>query len=150
MDKSKRGELEYSQLHHVGVVVRDIEKAIEYLSSLGIGPFEPHYPDPPGVEKLLRGKPTQYKLEMSNAKMGHVNLELIQPVERESIWKEFLDSKGEGIQHIGFIVDDLDKEVEELTKQGVKVLTSGKWPGGGFAYLEIDAIGGMIIELIQE
>ena len=30
-----------SRIHHIGIVVRDIEKAIEYYESLGIGPFEP-------------------------------------------------------------------------------------------------------------
>ena len=150
MAKSKKRESPFSQLHHVGVVVRDIDKAIEYLSSLGIGPFEPHFPDPPLLEKLVRGEPADYKLEMSNGKIGQAKLELIQPVEGESPHKEFLNSKGEGIQHIGFAVNDLDGEVAKLTKQGVKVLMSGKWPGGGFAYLETDAVGGIIIELLHE
>lgn len=139
----------FSMLTHVGVVVRDMDKAIEYLSSLGIGRFEPHTPRAL-TERLFRGNSTDMRLKISTAKIGQVGLELIQPVEGESAAKEFLDRKGEGIQHIGFAVDDLDKEVARLAKQGVKVLMSGRWAGGGFAYLETDAVGGIIIELSQE
>jgi catechol 2,3-dioxygenase-like lactoylglutathione lyase family enzyme len=90
--------------HHVGLVVSDIRKAIKYLSSLGIGPFENPYRDPPLLEKLLYGKPTEYSLELSNGKLGEIYLELIQPIEGKSIWKDFLDKNGEGIHHIGFVV----------------------------------------------
>jgi methylmalonyl-CoA/ethylmalonyl-CoA epimerase len=142
-------KLPFSRFHHIGLVVRDIDKAIDCLSSLGIGPFESPWLDPPLKEKLFRGKPTEYRLKMSNGKIGQVTLELIQPVEGESAQKEFLESHGEGIQHIGFAVGDLDSEVAKLVKKGAKVLISGRWTGGGYAYLEMDA-SGMIIELIQE
>ena len=56
--------------------------------------------------------------------IGDVELELIQAVEGESPYKEFLDSKGGGIQHIAYAVDDLDKEVAKLSSQGANVLFS--------------------------
>ncbi len=139
----------FSNLTQVGVVVRDMDKAVSYLSSLGIGPFKP-LADPVLSEKLFRGKPSDWKVKICVAKIGPVVLELLQPIEGESASKEFLDSKGEGIQHIAFAVDDIDKELARLAKKGVKVLMSGKWKGGGFAYLETSAIGGVIIELTQE
>lgn len=141
----------FSRIHHIGVVVRDIDKTIDYLSSLGIGPFEPPHAEPPVTEKLVRGKPVDYSLKMSNAKMEGVNIELLQPVKGESVQKEFLESRGEGIQHIGFAVDDrdsLDSEVARLVKKGVKILSSIKRPGGGNAYLDTGVVGGVVIELM--
>lgn len=148
MEKKRIGKSPFSNLEHVGVVVRDIGKAVKYLSSLGIGPFDP-FTDPAVADKLFRGKPSDWKVKISLAKMGPVTLELIQPVEGKSANQEFLEKKGEGIQHIAFAVDDLDREVTELSKQGIEVIMSGRMPDGKFAYLETDVIGGIIIELIQ-
>ncbi len=151
MEKSTAEKSPFSKLTHVGVVVRDLDKAIDYLSSLGLGPFESLRPSRPLGETLVRGKPAEVKVKISAAKVGQVRLEFIQPIEGESPTKEFLDKKGEGINHIGFAVDDLDKEIAKLTKQGVKILTSARWEGGSLvsAYLETDTVGGIIIELSQ-
>ena len=149
MGKRRVEKSTFSNLDHVGVIVKDMDKTIQYLSSLGIGPFEP-LTDPALADKLFRGKPSDWKVKISLAKIGPVTLELIQPVEGKSAAKEFLKKKGEGIQHIAFAVDDLDREVAKLTKQGIEVMMSGKIPGGKFAYLETDTIGGMIIELMQK
>lgn len=148
MKKNKAEQSPFSKFTHVGVVVRDMDKAVEYLSSLGLGPFESFNPSVPLKEMLLHGKPADGELKISNAKIGQVGIELLQPVKGESSHKEFLDSKGEGIQHLAFAVDDLDLEVAKLTKQGFKVLTSGRWEGGGFTYLETE-VSGIIIELVQ-
>ena len=56
--------------------------------------------------------------------------------------------KGEGIQHIAFDVDDLDREVAKLTKQGVSVLLSASLRDVRVAYLDL-GVGGLIFELIQ-
>jgi len=149
MEKNTAAESPFSNVIQVGVVVRDMDKAIERLSSLGIGPFEPKVL-PPDRQEWFRDKPLNAELKLSSTMMGEVELELIQPVEGESPHKEFLDSKGEGIQHIACVVDDLDSEVDKLNKQGVSVLLRAKRPGGrgGVAYLDL-GVAGLIIELIQ-
>lgn len=140
------------RFHHVGVIVRDIDKTIAYLSSLGIGPFG--MPDgSPWVEVPfkgeLRGRPGEWKVKISNAKVGGIELELLQPSGGESALQEFLDNSGEGLHHIGYTTDDLDGAIEKLGKQGVKVLTGARGERGGFAYFETDAVGGIVTELRQ-
>jgi len=74
------------------------------------------------------------------AKWGDVQLELIEPPEGESLHKEFLDSKGEGIQHVMFAVDDFGKEVKALTEKGAEIVLQAKMPGGSdIAYLDLKA-----------
>ncbi len=146
MEKGTAAESPFSKLIQVGVVVRDLDKTLERLASLGIGPFEPKVL-PPDAEQWFRGKPLDAKFRISAAKMGEVELELIQPVAGESPHQEFLDTKGEGIQHIAFAVDDLDREVAKLTGQGASLLLRAKLRGG-VAYLDLDA-GGLTVELIQ-
>jgi methylmalonyl-CoA/ethylmalonyl-CoA epimerase len=76
-------------------------------------------------------------------------LEVIQPLEGKSPHQEFLDNHGEGIQHIAFAVDDLNREVAQLTKKGVSVLLSANLPKVRVAYLDLGA-GGLVVELMQE
>jgi methylmalonyl-CoA/ethylmalonyl-CoA epimerase len=137
------------KLLHVGVVVRDLDKTVKRLESLGIGPFEP-LPLPPLIEKrLFRGKPMDAKEKILIAKMGNIELELLEPIEGASPYQEFLDTKGEGIQHLTFAVDDLDNEIARFAKQGINILMSGKVEGGARGvYLDLE-VGGIILSLFQ-
>ncbi|MFC2066683.1 VOC family protein [Chloroflexota bacterium] len=146
MEKDGTGKSLFARFDHVGVVVEDMDKAIEHLSSLGLGPFETaNFPSI--TSRTLRGKPVHAKLGIRFCQMGPLKLELLQPLEGESLMKEFLESNGEGLQHLGFLVDDIDKEVAKLTNQGVKVLQRGvRANGGGNAFMEIL---GFIFELTQ-
>lgn len=141
------------KFHHASVMVRDMGKAIEYYKSLGIGPFPPTI-GPEGVPLLgqtVRGKPSDYMMDLRYAEggVGGLKFELVQPLEGESIYKEFLDKKGEGIHHIAFTVDDLDKEIAEMAERGFKVIQTGQTSRGKFAYFDTDKLGGVVIELVQ-
>jgi methylmalonyl-CoA/ethylmalonyl-CoA epimerase len=150
MEKDAAAKSPSIRFLRVGIVVRDMEKTIEYLSSLGIGPFE-SFPPPDFAELLFRGKPCTLDLKACITKIGGLEIELIQPASGQSPQQEFLDSKGEGIQFIVFAVDDLDEAVESFTKSGISLLLYGKTKdGGGFAYLSIDAVGGIMVELFQK
>ena len=139
----------FADISQVGVVVRDIDRTIEYLSTLGIGPFQPSS-RAPVIENELRGKPAKFEIKLKFAQLGPLELELIQPVTGHCIQREFLESKGEGVHHLGVFVDDLDKEVDRLTKQGVTVLQRGRRStGGGYAYLDTAEVGGIVFELLQ-
>ena len=79
-----------------------------------------------------------------------MGLEPIQPVAGESIQKEFLKTKGEGIHYLGFIMDDLDKETTKLVKKGFKVINSTRTAQGHrSAYFDTDKVGSVVFELSQ-
>jgi methylmalonyl-CoA epimerase len=143
-------KLPFSKIDQVGIVVKDMEKAIEYYESLGIGPFK-QLKNVVHIERMIRGKPANdVKNEVRVAQMGSVQLELVHTIEGDSLQKEFLETRGEGVNHLGFYVDDLDKEIAKLEKKGVKVLSRSRYKGGGSAvYLDTTKIGGVILELIQ-
>jgi catechol 2,3-dioxygenase-like lactoylglutathione lyase family enzyme len=135
------------KLMQVGLVVRDMGKAVKRFSVLGFGPFAPKKL-PPGTMEWFRGKPFHVNVDVKATMVGNVELELCQPVSGQSPHQEYLDSKGEGIQHVMFAVDDLEKEIDRLTKQGATVLLRANFDNGGLAYLDLDA-SGFIVELIQ-
>lgn len=144
-------ELPFSRLHHVGSVVRDLDKAIEYYRSLGIGPFESL--NATSIDRQMYGKPItvdSIKLRTMLAKIGAIEFELIQPVKGETPQQKYLDNKGEGINHLGFIVDDIEKETEKLIKKGFKVIYRTRFKGGGGGTLfDTSEIGGVMFQLYQ-
>jgi len=143
------------KLHHVGVAVEDIDKTIEYFQSLGIATFQPEFTiDNRTITDFKQyGKPVdaKTKIKIRMVQVGSVTLELLQPVEGESLQKEFLSSKGEGVDHIAFTVNDLNKETAKLVEKGIPVILSGKYPpmASSFAYFDTRKVGNVIIELMQ-
>lgn len=155
------------KLHHLGVVVRDMQTAVEYYKALDIATFEPaEYNKSIGIatsepeflfessnytEFTVNGQPpnTPVKLKIRFVPMGSATLELIQPVEGESPHKEFLNSVGDGLHHVAYLVDDLDEEAGKLVKKGANVIFGGKRPGRSFAYFDTRKVGNIITELMQ-
>ena len=135
--------------HHVGVIVRDMDKTIQYLESIGIGPFGmmdgSKWVDIP-FKGELHGKPAEWKVKISTAKLGSTEIELLQPSGGESALQEFLDDVGEGVHHIAYLVDDVRSEIDKLVKKGIEILTSANLDARGFAYVKTSA-GGIVVEI---
>jgi 4-hydroxyphenylpyruvate dioxygenase-like putative hemolysin len=150
MSKGKANGVKLSPVEQVGIVVEDIEKAVEYYgSTFGWGPFSISEVSLEGC--LYRGKPTDVRLKMAMAQSGPIEIELIQVLEGESIHSEFLREKGEGLQHVRFTVDNLDDILAEWAKVGIEPVWQHSFPeiGISWAYVNTDAIGGVMAELIE-
>ena len=137
------------QLIQVGVVVKDVKEVAERLEFLGIGPFQ-EMKLPPDRRELFRGKPAVAEARIMTATLGRAQLELVQPIATESPHREYLETKGEGIQHIMVTVDDIEKEIRRLTDKGCTLLLDIRLPGGVHgAYVDLHA-SGIIVEMFQK
>jgi len=152
VDKT-RVKLGLPPLSQVGVVVRNMDKAVEYYSStLGLGPFTVYefVPD----QCWLREKPVKVKLILGKAMLGDIELELVQPLEGKTIHQEFLDSRGEGLHHLAFNCRDYDKVFNRFVKAGIKPLFRAEsyvetYKGHLKAcYFDTDMNGGILVELL--
>jgi len=127
----------FGKPHHICIVVEDIEKTKSYYESIGIGPWVDY---PPLVEytKLnVIDEKGFFATRFVYTQIGDLQLQLAQPGEGKTIYKEFLEMKGEGVFHIGFEVDDIDSAENQLTANKMKVLASGRRDdGSGFSYLD--------------
>jgi methylmalonyl-CoA/ethylmalonyl-CoA epimerase len=145
-------KLETFKLDHIGVVVKDIQKAVDFYTKAFGMKFEDiaEHQLPPDV--ITRGKPTPYTMKVTFAPMGSsVRLELIQIVEGETLQTEFLKAHGEGIMHLGYEVEDLEKEVANAESQGLEMICFLKMVGiMAFAYLDSAKTHGVMIELVQK
>ena len=137
------------RITQVGVVVKDVKKVTERLAFLGIGPFE-EMKLPPDRQELFRGKPALADAKIMVTVLGETQLELVEPLAMESPHREFIETKGEGIQHIMVVVDDIEKEIKRLTDKGCTVLLDIRMPGGIHgAYIDLHAAG-IIVEMFQK
>lgn len=138
-------------LHHVGVVVKDIERAIAHLEALGFGPFV--IGERTGIITVtfkgeLHGQPAEWKTKVSCTKMGDVELELLEPYEGRQALRESLDATGEGLHHIGWMTTTLLEDVERQKALGAKIWTSSiRDDAPSFVYFEPSSVGGIAIEL---
>jgi catechol 2,3-dioxygenase-like lactoylglutathione lyase family enzyme len=137
------------KITQVGVVVKDVKRVTDRLTYLGLGPFE-EMKLPPDRQELYRGKPALADAKILVTKVGETQLELVEPIAVESPHREYLESKGEGIQHIMVEVEDIEKELKRLTDKGCTVLLDIRMPGGVHgAYLDLHA-GGIIVEMFEK
>jgi len=143
-------------LNHVGLVVKDLIKTVEYYQSLGIGKLVDDKPrlseaDLTRLEILMYGKrvPSFSKIEV--LKIGPLDIEVVEPpvlAPGVSINRDFLDSKGEGVSHICFEVPDIEGETARLIEKGVQVILSVKRQGRLIEnYLDTREFGGILISL---
>jgi len=85
------------------------------------------------------------------AKVGNMDLELMEIVEGAHIVKECLEKNGPGLHHLGIYVDDLNAAVEEWCSAGGSVVQKTTHPDGiGTAYLDTETeLGNLYVELIK-
>jgi len=155
--------------HHVGVIVKDLEKTREYYKSLGIIDFPPGRSESRslawkwmtsyGEMVILGGKrstppdPDAKSGGLFFCNMGELPFEVIQADERggRGFHSDFLKQYGEGIDHIAYIVDPeyIDEEVDKMKAKGLDIITSGEHDRGVFYYFDTRKAGGIVTELMS-
>jgi catechol 2,3-dioxygenase-like lactoylglutathione lyase family enzyme len=140
----------FSKPHHICIVVKDIDKTKDYYESIGIGPWVDY---PPLVEytKLnVMDEKGFFASRFVYTMIGDLQLQLVQPGEGRTIYKDFLEKRGEGVFHIGFEVDDIEAADKQLADNGLKVLASGRRDdGSGFSYLDTRQDAGVTLLVRQ-
>ncbi|MFC1532459.1 VOC family protein [Thermodesulfobacteriota bacterium] len=139
----------FSRLAHISVVVKDINKVVKFYESIGIGPFVA--PDNHQFStKIYKGEPLKSELIIREARIGAIVLQLVQHIKGDCVVKDFLDRKGEGVYHLGFLVEDVNKEEEKIGRTGIKVLQKGRRNDeSGYAYFDTEEHAGIILEIKQ-
>lgn len=129
------------KIEHLGIAVKDLVVS-EKLFSL-----------------LLNTKPyKREEVESENVitsffKTGESKIELLQATDKSSPIFKFIEKKGEGIHHIAFEVDDIEKELKRLKKEGFKLIHDIPKKGADnkvIAFLHPKSTNGVLIELCQE
>lgn len=128
------------RLHHVGIVVADLDQAIADYEALGFGNGERHeIPEQHIVAVTFRAGP------------GWV--ELIQPTDLEGPIARYMAKRGEGTHHVAYAVDDIAKALERLREAGVRLIDETPRSGAHgwkIAFIHPESCHGVLTELVQE
>ncbi len=136
-------------LCQIALVVRDIERtARKFCDVFGLPMPEITLLPPAKVAHTrFHGKPTSTRAKLAVFKMGKVIVELTQPDDQPSSWKDFLEKHGEGVHHVGFMVDDQEGTLAVLEQRGIPERHSGDYPGGRYVFVESEEKLGVILNI---
>jgi len=141
--------LKINAINQIGIVVRDVKRFSTLLEqAFGMGPFQILERQP--EEIIYKGKKQLFQITNGLARVGSIQIELIEVVQGECCQADFLKRKGEGLHHLGIFVDDLDEEISIARENGIEVLQTGTAAGSiRWAYLDTEEKYGIIIEFMQ-
>jgi methylmalonyl-CoA/ethylmalonyl-CoA epimerase len=98
------------------------------------------------------GRASACRLKIAVFDQGALQLEFIQLLEGEHPVGDFIQQRGEGINHLGFFVDNLEAPVRVLVEQGARPVIEGRFQltdgrAGAFIWLNDDDDGGAMLEI---
>lgn len=135
----------------IGIVVRDIEKTAQTFARF-FGVEQPETRITAALEQSqmqYNGEPSPARAKLAFFSMGSVQLELIEPDEHPSTWREHLDRYGEGIHHLAFVVNDMNGRLDALNLLDMPLIQKGEYKGGRYAYVDTTEPLKMMLELLE-
>ncbi len=141
MEAEKKGILGTDVVCQIGIVCHDLEKTGKaYAEFFGMEcPPVSESGDPERVKAVFNGEPSDAACRMMFFELGNIQIELIQPDEKPSVWRNDLESKGEGLHHIAFIVKDMDGKLKKLDAMGIALRQKGDYANNSGCYAYVDA-----------
>ncbi len=118
-------------ISQIAVVVRDLEASMkQYRELLGWGPWNVYEHLPPTLHSThVRGDAVAFSMLGAETDVDGIGFELVQPLTGPTIYQEFLDTHGEGVQHIA-IMKHTQEESDQFKKRfesaGASVLMGGR------------------------
>jgi methylmalonyl-CoA/ethylmalonyl-CoA epimerase len=137
-------------LLQVCVVTADHQRALAGFVNLGIGPWTIRKVDASNLSGTYRGAPADFEAILCLASSQNMNWEVIQPLRGRSIYADFLQRHGEGMQHLAFNCDGIEyaERVRQFEARGYQCVQEGVIFGGvRFHYFSIEEDLGTTIEI---
>jgi methylmalonyl-CoA/ethylmalonyl-CoA epimerase len=130
-----------SHIEHIGIAVSNLAAAIDLYEKLfGLKCYN--------IEEV----PDQ-KVKTAFFKVGDTKIELLESTDPESSIGKFIATRGEGIHHIAFAVDDIEKQLKHAENIGVKLIDTRPRKGAeglDIAFLHPKSTSGVLIEICED
>ncbi|MGA7833948.1 MAG: methylmalonyl-CoA epimerase [Acidimicrobiales bacterium] len=131
----------FTEIDHVAIAVNDLEAAIDWYADI-FGALVTHREivESDGVEEAL-------------VRVADSYVQLLTPTRDDSPVAKYLASKGEGLHHIAYRVQDCAVALEAVKASGARVIDETPRPGSRnttVAFVHPKAAFGTLIELVEE
>ncbi len=126
---------------HVGIAVRSIESSLGIYRAMGWSNVK--------IEEVPSEKVRVAFIEFEN----QADVELLEPLDETSVIHKYIEKRGEGIHHICFQVGDIQESLDQLNKEGFKMIDSKPREGAKgcrVGFIHPKSAGGVLIELSQK
>lgn len=139
----------------VAIVVKNLEQTVKNLvHRFGCGPWHFYTYGKPLVKRMTRrGKPCEYRMKVALGYIGPMRVELIEPLEGDTVYKEFVEKHGYGVHHLGVLTENMRESLDRAAGCGLAMTMDGAGFGpdgdGHYAYLDTEDLIGTTIELIE-
>ncbi len=130
----------FTQIVQIGIIVKNAKAAADnFRDLLGIGNWHFH----------AHNRPIEAKANIAWTNLGMVEIELIEPLDEDSVYAEHLREHGPGLHHIMFETDDYAQSRSHLVENGVAEIASGDLQKTRFALFDMRAQLGLICEIAE-
>ena len=122
----------------IGILVHDIEKTSQAYADF-FSVENPGWSLTDTVDKSeteFKGNSTEARAKLAFFDMGSLQLELIEPDQHPSTWREYLDEHGEGPHHIAFVIKGMKEKIALMERNQMPLMQKGEYTGGRYAYLD--------------
>ena len=134
-----------TRIDHVGIAVRDLDASVEfYETTFGLTVAGRETNDAQGVREAM--------LYVAEGPAVASYVQLLEPLAPDTPVGKFLDSRGEGVHHIGYGVVDVTAALEQLRSDGIRLVDERPRHGSlgaSIAFLHPKSMGGVLTELVQ-
>jgi len=130
--------VQVKEVSMVSIVIKNLDGAInDYTRILGIAPWEVAALSTPNVQHYTyRGAQACFANKTGRVAGGAIDIELVEPLSGTSSFRDFMTRHGQGIHHIEFIVEDIERTTELMKREGLITIMSGQDARGHFAYYD--------------
>lgn len=128
------------KVDHIGIAVKSLDEALKFYEEVLGMKLQ-------GIEVV-----EEQKVKVAFLPIGDTEIELLESTDKEGPIAKFIEKKGEGIQHIAYRVDDIEKELEEIKQKGIRLIDEKPRYGAGgakIAFLHPKSTNGVLVELCQ-
>lgn len=143
----------FLRIDHVGIAVRDLEASVEfYTSTFGLTVAGREVNEAQGVREAMLLVGSAEHASSSDSPGGASYVQLLEPLGDETPVGKFLTTRGEGVHHIGYGVADVAAALEQLGRDGIRLVDERPRHGSlgaSIAFLHPKSVGGVLTELVQ-
>jgi len=129
------------KIDHIGIAVKSIDASLKFYAEL--------------LGMKLEGEETvaEQKVKTAFLPIGDVEVELLESTAPDGPIAKFIETKGEGIQHIAFAVENIEEALKELEEKNFRLIDHKPRLGAGgkkIAFLHPKDTGGVLVELCEK
>ena len=138
--QNDEGGIMVNKVDHIGIAVKNLNEALNFYENIL------------GLKSAGTETVEEQKVNVAFLPIGDTEVELLESTEEDGPIARYIAKNGEGVQHIAYKVDDIEKAIAEMKENGIRMIDEKPRYGAGgakIAFCHPKFTYGVLIELCQ-